>query len=184
MSEYNDLSYQSDKVSAPADEIRFAFSLTRKDILWYNIHFNRGVVFLGIAFTLMFIPGLLLAFRHTGTDLGTFYMWLEIGICLGWIMCFSSILAIFLQVFYLKSEAVEKAMEFRHYIINTAGVAVYTSQSKLTRTWKDIIKTIKTNNGFYLRTSDKAAIIIPRHVLKDTQELENLERLLKNAKQN
>lgn len=167
-----------------SEEIKLAFALSKKDILWYNLHFNRGVIYLGILFSLLFFPGLLLALQHPAGDLGTFYLWLEIGICLGWVLCFSSILAIVLQVFYLKSPVVEKAMEYRHYVINSAGVAVFTSDSRLVRTWREIIKIIRTKHRFYLRTSDKAAIIIPGQVLKDAEGIENLKRILKNAELN
>jgi hypothetical protein len=161
-----------------ADEIRLSFSLTRRDVLAYNLHFNRGLVFMAIILFLMLTPSIIIAIKNPTGDIGMFYMWLAIGIGLAFIISFSSLLAIFIQIYYIKNDVVEKAMELRNYIINNAGVAIYTSNSRFTRSWKDINKIIITKNGYYLRTSDKTAVIIPFHAVESESMRQNLKQII------
>lgn len=161
-----------------ADEIRLSFSLSRRDVLAYNLHFNRGLVLLAIILLLSLPLSIIIAIKNPIGDIGAFYMWIAIGIGVAFIMCFSSLMAIFLQVYYVKNDVVEKAMELRNYIINSAGIAIYTDDSRFTRSWKDVIKIIKTKNGYYLRTGDKAAIIIPFHVVDSEIKRQSLQRII------
>lgn len=160
------------------DEIRLSFSLSRRDVLAYNLHFNRGLVLLAIILFLLLPISIIIAIKNPTGDIGTFYMWLAIGVGLAFIMSFSSLMAIFIQIYYVKGDVVEKAMEFRNYIINSAGIAIYTADSRFARSWKDIIKIIRTKNGYYLRTSDKAAVIIPFHVIDSDITRQNLQRII------
>jgi hypothetical protein len=161
-----------------ADEIRLSFSLSRRDVLAYNLHFNRGLVLLAVILFLLVPPSIIIAIKNPTGDIGAFYMWIAIGIGLAFMMCFSSLMAIFLQVYYVKNDVVEKAMELRNYIINSAGIAIYTADSRFTRSWKAVNKIIRTKNGYYLRTSDKAAIIIPFHVVDSEIKRRVLERII------
>jgi hypothetical protein len=171
-----------DRADSQSEEIKLSFSLTRRDILNYNLHFNRGLIYMTIILGLLLIPGLILAFKYHTGDSGMFFMWLAIGVGMALVMCFSSLSAIFIQVYYIKGDVVEKAMEFRSYIINSAGIAIFTSNSQLIRSWKDIIKAVESKHGFYLRTSDKAAIIIPHHVVESVISLENLKQIIGKGK--
>jgi len=164
------------------DEIRLSFALTRRDVLAYNLHFNRGLVFLTLFLFLLLLPSLIIALKYPTGDIGTFYMWITIGIGIAFVITFSSLLAIYIQVYYIKNEVVEKSMEFRNYIINSSGIAIFTANSRFTRTWKEIIKIIKTKNGYYLKTSDKAAVIIPFHVIQSEAERNVLKRIINTAR--
>jgi hypothetical protein len=168
----------------PADEIRLSFSLTRRDVLAYNLHFNRGLIYMSIILTILLVPAIIIAIKYPYGDLGMFYMWMAIGVGLALIMSSSTLLAIFIQVYYIKNDVIDKAMEHRNYIINSAGIAIYTPKSQLIRSWKEIAKVIESNSGFYLRTSDKAAIIIPYHVIESDSELETFQRILTASKSN
>jgi hypothetical protein len=170
--------------SQSTDEIRLSFSLTRRDVLAYNLHFNRGLIYMSIILTILLAPAIIIAIKYPHGDLGMSYMWMAIGVGLALIMSSSSLLAILIQVYYVKNDVVDKAMEYRNYIINNAGIAIYTPKSQLIRSWKEIVKVIESNSGFYLRTSDKAAIIIPYHVIESDSELETFKRLLTAAKSN
>jgi hypothetical protein len=169
--------------AASSDEIRLAFSLARRDILTYNLHFNRGLIYLSIILFVMLVPAIGISLKYPSGDLGMFYMWLAIGIGLALIMCSSSLIAIYIQVYYIKNDVVEKAMEFRNYIINSAGIAIFTSNSRLTRPWKDIVKVIESRRGFYFLTGDKAAIIIPHHVFESEAAIKNLRLIIASGKQ-
>jgi hypothetical protein len=168
----------------PTDEIRLSFSLTRRDVLYYNLHFNRGLIYMSIILAILLVPAIIIAIKYPHGDLGMFYMWMAIGVGLALIMSSSTLLAIFIQVYYIKNDVVDKAMEHRNYIINSAGIAIYTPKSQLVRSWKEIIKAIESRSGFYLRTSDKAAIIIPYHVLESDSVLETFKRILAAVKSN
>lgn len=148
----------------------------------YNLHFNRNLVYLTIALFILLPPAITIALKNPNGDIGMFYMWLAIGIGLAFTMCFSSLFAIFLQVYYVKNDVVEKALELRHYVINSAGIAIFTDNSRFTRTWKDINIIIKTKSGYYLRTSDKAAVIIPVHAVDSESTLKKLIHIIENAK--
>jgi hypothetical protein len=170
--------------SQSADEIRLSFSLTRRDVLAYNLHFNRGLIYMSIILAILLAPAIIIAIRYPHGDLGMFYMWMAIGVGLALIMSSSTLLAIFVQVYYIKNDVVDKAMDHRNYIINSAGIAIYTPESQLVRSWKEIVKVIESTSGFYLRTSDKAAIIIPHHVIGSDSVLETFQRILAVCKPN
>ncbi len=179
---YLDCMNNQSETGQGTDEIRLSFSLSRRDVLAYNLHFNRGLVLLAAILFLLVPVSIIIAIKNPTGDIGAFYMWIAIGIGLAFIMCFSSLMAIFLQVYYVKNDVVEKAMELRNYIINSAGIAIYTDDSRFTRTWKDVIKIIKTKNGYYFRTSDKAAIIIPFHVVDSEKKRQSLQRIITTSK--
>ncbi|GEM_PF-3264761 len=159
-------------------EIRLSFSLSRRDVLIYNLYFNRSLVFLTIILFLLLPISIIVAVKNPVGDIGVFYMWLAIGVGLAFIISFSSLLAIFIQVYYVKNDTVEKSMELRNYIINSAGIAIYTDNSRFVRSWKDMLKIIKTRNGYYLKTSDKAAVIIPFHVIDSESKRQSLQRII------
>jgi hypothetical protein len=159
-------------------EIRLSFSLSRRDVLIYNLYFNRSLVFLTIILFLLLPISIIVAVKNPVGDIGVFYMWLAIGVGLAFIISFSSLLAIFIQVYYVKNDTVEKSMELRNYIINSAGIAIYTDDSRFVRSWKDMLKIIKTRNGYYLKTSDKAAVIIPFHVIDSESKRQSLQRII------
>jgi hypothetical protein len=171
----------NDKSVSP-DKIEMSFSLTRKDILWYNLHFNIGIIILAIIFLVLLLPGLILTLKYPGGDLGMFFVWLEIGFALGLLICLGVILIIVLQIFYIKSDAVDKAMRKRNYIINSAGVAVFTDEGQLVRAWTDFKKINHTRQGYYLRTSEKVAIILPLWAFKSPEDLLAFKALVKSQK--
>jgi hypothetical protein len=173
---------QNHSASGNRSSIKLSFSLTRNDILWYNLHFNRGVIVLAVVFLILLFPGLLLAIHNPGGDIGTFYIWLEIGFAMGLIISISGIIAIVAQVFFIKSEAVEKAMQLRNYNINSDGVEISSAEGHLARSWDDFKKIIKTRRGYYLRTSDKAAIIFPNWVFNSADDYEAFKKLIKPSK--
>jgi hypothetical protein len=168
--------------SQSTDEIKLSFSLTRRDVLAYNLHFNRGLIYMSIILAILLAPAVIIAMKYPHGDLGMFYMWMAIGVGLALIMSSSTLLAILIQVYYVKNDVVDKAMEHRNYIISDAGIAIYTPKGQLVRSWKEIAKVIESNSGFYLRTSDKAAIIIPYHVIESDSVLEALRRIFAAGK--
>ena len=161
-----------------AEYLQLTFALTRQDIFRYNLYFSRGVTILAIIFAVAFVPSLLLALGRPHGDLGTFYLWLVIGIGLGILVCASVILAIYFQVYHIKSVIIERAMESRSYLISSAGLAVSTTTGQMTRTWADIPRVVETRHGVYLCTRDKAALIIPYHVVGGIERLAIFKRLL------
>lgn len=161
-------------------DINLAFSLTRDDLFWYNIYFARLMVFGFFLFLILFIAGFIVILNTPSGDLQTTFVWVEIAIGAGLSVCVGTIAAIALQVYFLKSGAIEKSMTERNYIISTAGIAVFNERGKIMRTWKDVKKIIKTHHGYYIRTGDKLAIIIPHKELQDPEILKLFIAIIKN----
>jgi hypothetical protein len=158
--------------------INLSFALTRNDLFWYNIHFARLPMLGFFVFLFLFIAGFILAIQTPKGDLQTAFIWTEIGLGIGLSICMGTISAIVLQIYFLKSTTVTRAMSERNYIISSAGIAVSDERNRLNRTWQEVRNVIKTRKGFYFRTGDKLAIIIPRHVFKDRNDLKAFEEIL------
>ena len=161
--------------------INLSYSLTRTDLLWYNLYFVRWLVVGAVAFFGLAIAAFILALNTPSGDLKTAIQWAVVGFGIGFSLCGGSIAAIMLQIFFIKNKSVEQAMTTRNYAISSVGVAVFNEQGRITRTWKDIKKVIKARHGFYIRTGDKIAIVIPRHVFADKSEIELFESLARQV---
>lgn len=176
----NGLPGAADKPAKSENTINLSFALTKDDLFWYNLHFIRLFVIGFFIFLLLFIAGFILVIKTPKGDIQTTFIWMEIGFGIVLSICMGAISAIVLQVYFLKSNIIARAMSTRNYIIDTAGIAVFDKRGKIVRTWKDVKKIIKTRKGFYFRTSDKLAIIIPRRVFKDPDMLEEFENIITN----
>ena len=171
----NDIDFDSSK------SISLSYALTRSDLFWYNIYFIRWLVIGAIVFFALAIAAFIFAMKTPTGDLKTAIIWAVMGFGVGFSICAGSVAAISLQIFLIKNETVNKAMTRRNYIINSAGIAVFNEQGKIVRPWKEIKRIIKTRNGFYIKTGDKIAIVIPRHVFADPYEIRQFENLIKFA---
>jgi hypothetical protein len=173
------------KARSPDDEsdlidenIQLSFALTREDLLWYNLYFVRYLVYGFFVFLFLFAIGFIMALKTPRGDLQTALIWLEVFLGIGISICAGTMTAIVLQIYFLKNRTVDRAMTQKNYIINSAGVAVFDEKNKIVRTWNKVLKVIKTRQGFYIRTGDKLAIIIPRRAFKDADELKVFEKIL------
>ena len=165
----------------PEDEnvIKLTFSLTRSDLFWYNLHFIRLLGYAAIGFFILSIAFFIIALNTPYGDMRTTFIWVVMASGAGFSITAGSIAAIVLQVFILKNETIARAMTRRSYIISESGVAVYNEQGRIKRTWKEIRKVIKTHHGFYIKTGEKIAIVLPRHVFKDNNQIKLLEGIIK-----
>jgi len=170
-----DTDFGSDKA------INLSYSLTRSDLFWYNIYFIRWLVIGAIVFFALAISAFIFALETPTGDLKTTIIWAVMGFGVGFSICAGSVAAILLQIFFVKNEAVNKAMNRRNYIISSSGIAVFNEQGKIIRTWKEITRIIKARHGFYIKTGDKVAIVIPRHVFANNHEIKLFEDLAKQA---
>jgi len=181
--------YMDDKFkeSDPEDSgasmtINLSYSLTRSDLFWYNIYFVKWLVIGAVVFFTLAITAFVIALKTPSGDLKTTIIWAVMGFGVGFSICAGSVAAILLQIFFVNNETVNKAMTRRSYIINSAGIAVFNEQGKITRTWKDIKSIIKTRHGYYIKTGDKIAIVIPRQAFASQSDLEIFKELVKLAK--
>ena len=159
-------------------DVNLSFALTKTDLFWYNIHFARFIVWGALALFIMFAAGAVLVLKTPSGDLQTAFVWGEMAIAVGLSMCVGIIAAIALQVFFLRNETVAMSMEKRNYIINSAGITVYNDRRRITRTWRDILKIIRTRKAYYFRTGDKLAIIVPFRVFAHPDEREFFEKIV------
>jgi hypothetical protein len=171
----NDLDPGSDK------SINLSYALTRSDLFWYNIYFIRWLVIGAIIFFALAIGAFIFTLKMPTGDLKTAVIWAVMGFGVGFSICAGSVAVVLLQIFFVKNETVNKAMTRRNYIINSAGIAVFNDQGKIVRTWRDIRRIIKTRHGFYIKTGDKIAIVVPRHVFGNNVEVKIFEDLAKLA---
>lgn len=163
--------------------INLSYSLTRSDLFWYNIYFVRLLAVGAILLFLLTIAVFILTLYTPPGDLKTAFLWVVMGLGVGFSLCAGTIAAIILQIFFLKNESVNKAMSLRNYVINSSGIMVFNEDGKITRTWNDIRRIIKTSHGFYVKTGDRIAIVLPRRVFADIQEItlfEEFAELVKN----
>jgi hypothetical protein len=158
--------------------IHLSFALTRADLLWYNLYFIRWIVFGAITLILLFITGLVWYVITPKGDLQTAIIWIVIGIAAGFSVCMGSIMAIILQIYYIKNEIVTKAMTKKNYIINGQGLTVYDERGQITRTWTQVKNVIRTKRSFYIRTGDKMSIVLPKRDFKDPKDLQVFEEIL------
>ena len=177
----NNMNDENNIAPETSKDIRLSFALTRTDLFWYNIHFVRLLVIGAITFFILAVGVFTYTLSVPTGDFKTTLIWVVMGCGIGFSLCSGTIAAIVLQVFFLKNESVARAMTFRNYIINEAGVAVFTDKAKIARTWKDVRKVIKTRHGFYIKTGDRIAIVLPRHVFTDKEEIEHFQKLIKLA---
>jgi len=160
--------------------ISLSYSLNRADLFWYNLYFSRYVVVAGLAFLALFIAGFILTVRASSDDLRASFMWLDIGLGAGFSVCVGIVTSIALQVYVLKSDVIERAMTWRSYDISHEGISVFNRQAKIDRPWTNVRNVYETKHGFYVRTGDRLAIIIPVRELKDSGKLQNFREILEN----
>ena len=162
------------------ESINLSYALRRSDLFWYNFHFLRLLSAGAAAFFVLAIVGSIAVLRTPVGDLRTALIWADLGFGVGFSICAGSVAAVALQIFIFKSGPVERAMSKRSYVINSGGIAVFNDQGRIARSWNDVKTIVKTRHGFYLRTSDKLAIVIPRRVLKQQNDLESFKAILNN----
>jgi len=161
--------------------INLSYSLTRSDLFWYNIYFIRWMVIGAIIFFALAVGTFIFTLKMPTGDLKTAVIWAVMGFGVGFSICAGSVAVVLLQIFFTKNETVNKAMTSRNYFINSTGIAVFNEQGKIVRTWREIKSIIKARHGFYIKTGDKAAIVIPRHVFANNNEIKLFETLVKQA---
>ena len=164
--------------STPGDDIgiNLSFALTRTDLFWYNMHFIRLLIIGAIVCFILAIAVFIFSLNAPPSDFKTTLVWMVMAFGAGFSICAGSIAVVVLQIYFVKSEAVDKAMTTRNYIINSAGIAVYNDQRRITRTWREIKKVVRTRHGFYVKTGDKIAIVLPRHVFPGPEQLDLFQR--------
>ena len=177
----NDINHVLDEVELAKMEISLSYALNRHDLFWYNLYFARFLVVGFIVFLSLFILVMIWTINTSSGDLATTLIWVGVGLGVGLSICTGSIASIALQVYLVKNETINKAMTKRNYIISSAGIAVFDDRSKIVRTWKDVAKVNKSRQGFYIRTSGKLAIIIPRREFNDPVKLKTFERIIKSC---
>lgn len=165
--------------SADDKAIKLTFSLTRSDLFWYNLYFIRLLGYGAITFFLSSVAFFIVVLITPFGDLRTAFIWVVMVSGAGFSICAGSIAAIVLQVFILKNDTITRAMTRRSYIIDSSGVAIYNEKGRITRTWHEMKKIVKTRHGFYMKTGEKIAIVLPRHVFKDRNEIKLLEGLIR-----
>ncbi|OQX92760.1 MAG: hypothetical protein B6D58_01290 [candidate division Zixibacteria bacterium 4484_95] len=158
--------------------IQISFSLTRADLLWYNLYFIRWIVFGAIVLILFFLAGLVWFLNTPKGDLQTAIIWIVIGLAAGFSVCMGSIVAIILQIYFIKSETVAKAMTPKSYIINSQGITIYDKRNQINRPWVQVMNVIRTKRGFYIQTGDKISIVLPRRDFKDPKDLQTFNDIL------
>ncbi len=180
----NQLNHDNKPGNSPDNDrdINLQFTLTRNDLFWYNIYFIRLLVLAAIACFLGAIGVFIYSLQIPTGDYKTTLIWIIMALSAGFSISGGTIAAIVLQVFVLKNESVNQAMTMRSYIINSAGIAVFNKSRKIVRTWNDIRRVIKTHHGYYIKTGDRIAIVLPRHVFKNDEQIEYFEQLIQLAK--
>jgi hypothetical protein len=178
-SENNSAPTANNNAAAAGRDINLSFALRRGDLFWYNFHFQRLLAAGAAVFFVLAIVGSIAVLRTPIGDLRTALIWLELGFGIGFSICGGSVAGVALQIFIFKTSPVKRAMSRRSFVINSYGVAIFNEQGRIDRSWKDIKTIIKTRHGFYLRTSDKLAIVIPRRELKLQNDLEAFKAILK-----
>jgi hypothetical protein len=174
----NDMNQEQQQSPSPSgsDDINLSFALTRTDLFWYNMHFIRLLIVGAIAFFILAIAVFVYSLNAPPGDYKTTLVWMVMGFGAGFSICAGSIAVVVLQIYFVKSEAVDQAMTIRNYIVNSSGIAVYNDKRRITRTWHDIKKVVKTRHGFYIKTGDKIAIVLPRHVFAGPEQIQLFER--------
>jgi hypothetical protein len=158
------------------DNINLSFALTRTDLFWYNMHFIRLLIVGAIVFFILAVGVFVFSLSTLPGDYRTTLIWLVMAFSAGFSICAGSIAVVILQLFFVKNETVNQAMIGRNYIVNSAGIAVYNDKRRITRTWREIRKVIRTRHGFYIKTGDKIAIVLPRHVFNGPDQIRQFEQ--------
>jgi len=157
--------------------INLAFGLTKSDLLSYNFHFMRLLMVGAAACFILAVAVFIYSQNIPPGDYRTTLNWVVTAFGVGFSLCGGPIAVVILQLFGSKNEAVNKAMAWRNYIISSSGIVVFNDQGRISRTWRDVKKVIKTRHGFYLKTGDKLAFVLPRHVFNGPEEIHLFERL-------
>ena len=169
-------------INAGCNSISLSYSLTRADLFWYKIYFMRLLVVGAVLFFILAIAAFIITLYTPPGDLKTTLVWVIMGFGAGFSLCAGTIAAIVLQIFFVKNESVNKAMSLRNYKIDSSGIMVFNEQGRIVRTWKEIRSIIKTSHGFYVKTGDRIAIVLPRRVFSTSKELALFERFAELAK--
>jgi len=160
--------------------VNLSYALKRSDLFWYNFHFLRLLAAGAAFFFALAIAGSILVLWAPIGDLRTALIWAEIGFGLGFSLCAGPVAGVTMQIFFFKSGTVDRAMTRRSYIIDDGGIAIFNDRGRIARTWNEVKTIIRTRHGFYLRTSDKLAIVIPRRELRQQNDLETFQKILRH----
>jgi|GEM_PF-6068088 len=158
--------------------LELEFALTRTDLFWYNLHFNRHLPVIALCLLLALVPVIYFLAVSAGDDSRLWLFWLLAGILLGIGYCTGSLLIIAAQVFYSGSAAVTVSLEPRYYRIDRSGLQVRSGDKQWRRNWAEIGKIHITKRAYYLFTPGRGSIIIPKNRLSGEKERQTLIGLL------
>lgn len=151
-------------------EYRIDVSLTRGEIARYNFHHIRWLllldavgfaVLMGAVFVSLVSPEP--GFRNM---LKIIIMWGVLFLAVG----FSQPIILFLQIFVLKSPAVETQMRRRTYMFDDSGIHVKDGIRKATTVWSRVFAIKDIPQLLLIYTSPKLAYIIPKRYFTSRRE--------------
>ncbi len=151
-------------------DYKIEVALTKSEIARYNFHHIRWLVLLdmiglavlmGIVFVSLFYPDP--ALRNV---FKIAIMWGVLILAVG----FSQPLILFLQIFILKSPAVESQMKSRVYTFDEAGIHVDTGARKATTLWSRVVAIKDIPKLLLIYTSPKLAYVIPKRYFASRRE--------------
>lgn len=167
------------RTEEPAEPfLELEFALTRADLFWYNLHFNRHLLVIALCLALLLFPVIYFLANSTSGDSRLWLFWLLAAILLGIGYCAGSLLIIIAQVYYSSSATIAASLEPRAYRIDRFGLQVRSGDNHWQRTWAEIGEIHITKRAYYLFTPGRGSIIIPRNRLKGDSQRILLSRLL------
>lgn len=153
-----------------SEEFRISVRLTKAEIARYNFHHIRWMIWLDILGFAALMVGLY--FSITNPDPGTrrtlnvLVFWGVLLLAVG----LSQPFIVFLQIYVLKSPAVESQMEFRTYVFDDTGIRIQSGEKSALMPWSRVIGLKDIGQVFLIFTSPRLAYVIPKRYFSSKEE--------------
>ena len=160
------------------EDIKIDVNLTRWEIARYNLYHIRWLLFLNLVGVIVFICIVYLSFTHpqasTREMLGTISIWAAVILALG----LSQPFILIMQIYILKTPAIEDQMAPRSYSFTIEGIHVESCGRMAKAPWTKVRMLRDTGRMLLIFTSPKLAYVIPKRCFISASQVESFARFL------
>ncbi len=153
-----------------ADDYRVSVELTKREIASYNFHHIRWLLYLdGIGLVILLTAVYFSIYApnpETRSNLGILVFWGTIFLAVG----LSQPFILFLQVYLLKSSAVEEQMRPKSYTFDDDGIHIEAGARRATTPWSKVLAIKEVGRLFLIYTSPRLAYVIPKRYFPSSED--------------
>jgi hypothetical protein len=153
-----------------SDQHQISIELAKSEIAGYNFYHIRWLVFVdAIGFVILLFAAYQSVYNPNPefrNNIVIFLFWGTLFLAVG----LSQPFILFLQIFVLKSPAVEDQMQPKSYTFNDSGIHIESGLRTATTSWSKVVAIKDIGKLLLIYTSPKLAYVIPKRYFSSLEE--------------